>query len=197
MFVPRQCAESRCGRPALSGADRCAVHHPDAAAHVRGLLVPVDGRIILADLDLAGIGLADLDLSGCQLTGCRLTASTLQRVKLSGASIQLCFLDRATILDCDFSGATILNTVFAGSKMEGCKLSDCEVIQVNFLGIRGVRTLFDHSNLYGSRFVGSWLENVSMRDCNLKRASFDLAHRQVVDFRSSNVDEASFLELAP
>ena len=58
-----------------------------------------------------------------------------------------------------------------------------------------MRAIFDHSNLYGSRFVASLLESVTMKDCNLMRASFDAAHRTAVDFRSSNTNEATFLEL--
>ncbi len=89
---------------------------------------------------------------------------------------------------------TELDSKIAGFKARNINALP-ELVQVNYLGIRGVRTVFDHSNLYGSRFVGSWLEKVSMRDCNLKRAFFDLSHRQTVDFRTSNTEEASFLEL--
>ena len=71
------------------------------------------------------------------------------------------------------------------------------IIQGNFLGIRGVALSFDHSDLYGSRFVGSLLEKVTMRDCNLTRSSFDESHRGVVDFRSSNTNEALFIEVEP
>jgi uncharacterized protein YjbI with pentapeptide repeats len=132
-----------------------------------------------------------------EMHGCRLTAATLVRVKLAGAQIHLSFLDRATIVACDATGATFQNAVFAGSELVDSTFVECEIVQSNFLGIHAVRTRFDHSNLYGSRFIGSVLEEVSMRDCSLMRALFDAGHRASVDFTTSNTNEALFLEQAP
>ena len=96
----------------------------------------------LRDLDLAGITLEDEDLCGLEISGCRLTAATFTRVQaFTGAAIQLSFLDRATFAECDFSGVIILNAVFAGSRIESCPFTDSEIIQGNFLGIRGVARL--------------------------------------------------------
>jgi len=89
------------------------------------------------------------------------------------------------------------NSVYAGSTISGCSFVDSEIVQVNFLGVRCVRTRFDHSDLYGSRFVGSIMEVVSMKDCNLTRTTFDEGHRTVVDFHSSNTNETIFLEPVP
>jgi uncharacterized protein YjbI with pentapeptide repeats len=197
MFVPRPCATRGCGRPALSGADVCIVHHPAPSEHVRSLLKSAQGPLVLWDMDLAGARIEDVDLSGVEMHGCRLTAATLIRVKLAGAQIHLSFLDRATFEACDATGATLQNAVFAGSELAGCSFVECEIIQSNFLGIRALRTRFDHSNLYGSRFIGSLLEEVSMRDCSLMRTIFDVDHRTSVDFKSSNTNEALFLEQAP
>jgi uncharacterized protein YjbI with pentapeptide repeats len=195
MFVPRPCSEKGCNRPALSGAAACAVHLPSASEHAAALMAPRNGRIVLEDLDLAGVRLQDLDLSGALVSGCRLTASTFLRVKLAGCQVSLSFLDRATFEDCDFSGASVQNSVFAGSRLAGCSFEDCEIVQVNFLGIQAERVRFDHSNLYGSRFIGALLVSVSMRDCNLTRTYFDLPHRDGVDYRSSNTNEALFQEI--
>jgi len=175
----------------------CVVHHPDAASHVKEILRVGRSASGLRDLDLAGITLQDEDLRGIEISGCRLTAASLTRVRLSEAAIQLSFLDRATLKECDLSGTNLLNAVFAGSHMESCQLTDSEIIQCNFLGISGIAVAFDHSDLYGSRFVGAWLDNVSMRDCNLTRVHFDTAHRATVDFRMSNTNEAIFIEVAP
>jgi len=195
MFDSRRCAEKGCNRPALSGSAGCIVHTNDAAQHVAALLRRESGEICLRDLDLPGIRIEDADLSGADISGCRLTAVTFVRVKLSSARIHLSFLDRATFEDCDFSETVIQNSVFAGSRLLGCSFQDSEIVQVNFLGIQGERTRFDHSNLYGSRFIAAVLESVSMRDCNLTRAYFDRPHRDAVDFGSSNTNEAVFLEL--
>ncbi len=197
MYVPRPCAEKGCGRPALAESNNCVVHHPDAVAHVKEILKAARSSSGLRDLDLAGITIQDEDLSGLQISGCRLTAATLTRVKLAGAFIQLSFLDRATLRECDVTRVSIINAVFAGSRVENCPFEDSEIIQGNFLGIRGVAVSFDHSDLYGSRFIGSWLDKVSMRDCNLTRAHFDSAHRAVVDFHMSNTNEALFIEEEP
>lgn len=195
MFAPRPCIKKGCNRPALSGSSGCIVHTADAAAHVAGILGPDGGGRVLRDLDLAGIRLEDSNLAGAEITGCRLTAATFVRVTFASARIHLSFLDRATFEDCDFSGAVMQNSVFAGSRLVGCGFQDSEIIQVNFLGIQGTRIRFDHSNLYGSRFIGAVLESVSMRDCNLTRTFFDPVHRDGVDFRSSNTAEAVFQEL--
>jgi uncharacterized protein YjbI with pentapeptide repeats len=192
MFVPRSCAERGCGRPALSGSDGCVVHCADLPGLLTGLLLHPPQRMV--DLDLPGISLADADLSGAEIAGCRLTAATFQRVSFTGAQIQMSFLDRAVFSECDFSGAAILNCVFAGSQIHDCIFIDCEIVQANFLGIHGLRTTFDHSNLYGSRFLASVMEKVSMKDCNLTRTFFDAAHRPGVDFHSSNTNEAMFQE---
>jgi len=152
---------------------------------------------VLRDLDLAGAHIEDMDLSGVQMHGCRLTAATLARVALRGAQIHLSFLDRATFESCDATGGNYLNSVFAGCELVDCIFAESEIVQCNFLGIRAVRTRFDHSNLYGSRFVGSILEEVSMRDCSLMRTLFDAGHRAAVDFKSSNPNEAVFLEQSP
>jgi uncharacterized protein YjbI with pentapeptide repeats len=197
MFMPRSCTRKGCGRPALSASDSCIVHHPDPEGHVMSLLRTLGRPAGLRDLDLPGIIVSDVDLSAAEISGCRFTAATFLRVKFGGAQIQLSFLDRATFTECDFSGANIQNSVLAGSLLSGCSFVDCEIVQVNFLGIRCVRTGFDHSDLYGSRFVGSLLEQVSMKDCNLTRTTFDVGHRTVVDFHSSNTNEASFLEPVP
>ncbi len=197
MYVPRSCAVKRCGRPALAKSDRCVVHHPEAAAHLRELLREARISSGLRDLDLTGITLIDEDLAGLEIAGCRLTACTLTRVRLRGAAIQLSFLDRATIRECDFSQANIVNSVFAGSRIEGCAFTDSEIIQTNFLGISGSAVSFDHSDLYGSRFIGSVFERASMRDCNLMRAHFDAAHQTTVDFHLSNTNEAVFIEEQP
>jgi len=197
MFVPRGCKERGCGRPALSGSDKCVVHHGDVAAHVQRLIAGTGGRIVLRDLDLTGIRLTDTNFTDAELTGCRFTAATFVGVTFRDAQIHLSFLDRATFEHCDFTGATLQNAVCAGSEFLDCTFCDCEVVQTNFLGIHGVGTSFDHSNLYGSRFVGSVLERVSMRDCNLTRAYFDLPHRESVDFRSSNTNEAVYVEPLP
>jgi uncharacterized protein YjbI with pentapeptide repeats len=197
MFMPRSCAHKGCGRPALSGSEFCIVHHPDPEGHVMGLLRSLGSPAALRDLDLPGIILTDVDLSAAEISGCRFTAATFLRVKFGGAQIQLSFLDRATFTECDFSGANIQNSVLAGSMLTGCSFVDCEIVQANFLGIRCVRTGFDHSDLYGSRFVGSLMEQVSMKDCNLTRTTFDEGHRTGVDFRSSNTNEAVFLEPVP
>jgi uncharacterized protein YjbI with pentapeptide repeats len=195
MFDPRPCADKSCNRPALSGSDACIVHTPLAAEHVRRLLQRRDGAVILRDLDLAGIRVEDMDLAATDISGCRLTAATFTRVKLSAAQVHLSFLDRATFEDCDFSGGVLENSVFAGSRLVRCSFQDCEIVQVNFLGIQGQGLTFDHSNLYGSRFIGALFESVSMRDCNLTRTFFDAPHRASVDFHSSNTNEALFQEL--
>ena len=197
MFVPRSCAHHGCGRPALSGSDFCIVHHPDPQGHVRALLRSLGSPASLRDLDLPGTIISDADLSAAEISGCRFTAATFLRVKFGGAHMQLSFLDRATFTDCDFSGANMQNSVLAGSTVTRCNFVDCELVQVNFLGIRCVRTSFDHSDLYASRFVGSLMEGVSMKDCNLTRTTFDESHRTVVDFRTSNTNEAMFLEPVP
>jgi uncharacterized protein YjbI with pentapeptide repeats len=197
MFDPRPCAEKGCGRPALSGAERCIVHVGDPAQHVASILQRAGTPAAMRDLDLPGISLIDVDLSGAEISGCRLTAASFFRVKFTRAQIHLSFLDRATFTECDFTGATLQNTVLAGSSVTDCTFEDCEILQANFLGIRGVRCVFDHSNLYGSRFIGSLFEQVSMRDCNLTRAGFDSTHRAGVDFHASNTNEASFLEPVP
>jgi uncharacterized protein YjbI with pentapeptide repeats len=192
MYTPRGCSQHGCGRPALSGAPSCVVHLPDAAGHVASFFRRTDAAPTLRDLDLTGILLEEADLGGAEIGGCRFTAATFRRVSFRGAQIALSFLDRATFDHCDFSGASLLNVVIAGSQLEDCSFVESEVVQVNFLGVSAVRTAFDHSNLYGSRFIGSVLEGVSMKDCNCTRASFDAAHRGVVDFRSSNTNEAYF-----
>jgi fluoroquinolone resistance protein len=197
MFVPRSCAHTGCGRPALSASDFCIVHHPDPEGHVRALLRSFGSPASLRDLDLPGIIVSDADLSAAEISGCRFTAATFLRVKFTGAQITLSFLDRATFTECDFSGASIQNSVVAGSSVTGCSFMNCEIVQVNFLGIRCVHTGFDHSDLYGSRFVGSLMEVVSMKDCNLTRTTFDESHRTAVDFHSSNTNEATFVEPAP
>ena len=194
MFVPRSCAHKGCGRPALSASDSCIVHHPDPEGHIRGLLRSLGSPASLHDLDLPGIIISDVDLGAAEISGCRFTAATFLRVTFNRAQIQLSFLDRATFTECDFSGANIKNSVLAGSTVTGCSFVDCEIVQVNFLGIRCERTGFDHSDLYGSRFVGSLMQEVSMKDCNLTRTTFDEVHRTAVDFRSSNINEATFLE---
>jgi uncharacterized protein YjbI with pentapeptide repeats len=197
MYVPRQCEQKGCGRPALSESGRCVVHHPDVTGHVKEILRIARGSSALRDLDLAGATLVDEDLSGLEISGCRLTAASFTRVRFAHASFQLSFLDRATLRECDLSGVNILNAVFAGSAIEYCPFTDSEIMQGNFLGIRGIGLSFDHSDLYGSRFIGSWLENISMRDCNLTRAHFDSAHRAVIDFHLSNTNEAVFIEAEP
>ena len=197
MFVPRACSHSGCGRPALSGAPSCIVHLPGAAAHVATFFGRPGERRPLVDLDLPGIRIEDADLSGAEISGCRLTAGTFVRVSFRGAQIALSFLDRATFEDCDVSGASLVNVVMAGSTMTDCSFADGEIAHVNFLGIHAMRTGFDHSNLYGSRFIGALLEEVSMKDCNCTRAWFDAAHRDAVDFRSSNTNEALFQEPTP
>jgi hypothetical protein len=191
MYTPRACSQKGCGRPALSGAPSCIVHLPDAAAHVASLFTPGEG-LALRDLDLPGILVEDADLARAEISGCRFTAATFRRVSFRGAQVSLSFLDRATFDHCDFSGASLLNVVMAGSQLVECSFVDSEVVQVNFLGISAARTVFDHSNLYGSRFIGSLLDGVSMKDCNCTRTFFDEAHKGVVDFRSSNVNEAFF-----
>jgi uncharacterized protein YjbI with pentapeptide repeats len=164
---------------------------------VSSLLERRNARPSLRDLDLPGIRVEGADLSEADIGGCRLTAATFVRVAFREAHIDLTFLDRATFEECDFSGCTLQNVVMAGSSFTSCTFLDSEVVQVSFLGIHAVGCVFDHSNLYGSRFVGSVLEGVSMRDCNCTRAYFDPAHRGVVDFRSSNINEAVFQETAP
>jgi uncharacterized protein YjbI with pentapeptide repeats len=195
MFDPRPCADKGCSRPALSGSDGCIVHTAAAAELVARLLQPRHGALILKDLDLPGVRIQDLDLSSADISGCRLTAATFVRVKLSSAQVHLSFLDRATFEDCDFSGSVMQNSVFAGSRLLRCSFQECEIVQVNFLGVQGESLKFDHSNLYGSRFIGALLQEVSMRDCNLTRTFFDIPHRDSIDFRSSNTNEAVFQEL--
>jgi uncharacterized protein YjbI with pentapeptide repeats len=196
MFDPRPCAEAGCNRPALSGSPGCIVHTPAAAEHVARMLRPKDGAVTLRDLDLPGVHIEDVDLSRAEIAGCRLTAATFVRVKLCSSQVHLSFLDRATFEDCDFSESVLQNSVFAGSRLLRCTFQDCEIVQVNFLGIQGEGLQFDHSNLYGSRFIGAVLDSVSMRDCNLTRTFFDAPHRTAVDFRSSNTNEAVFQELS-
>ena len=195
MYVPRPCSHKGCGRPALAESDACVVHHPDTRTHVKGILRAARAARGLRDLDLTGITLEDEDLGDMEISGCRLTAASLTHVRLSRAAIHLSFLDRTTLRECDFSGANIVNSVLAGSRIENCPFTGSEIIQANFLGISGISVSFDHSDLYGSRFIGSWLEKVSMRDCNLTRVHFDSAHRGVIDFHLSNTAEATFIEI--
>jgi uncharacterized protein YjbI with pentapeptide repeats len=164
------------------------------AGILRQHLAPRAGRVSLVDLDLPGITLSDIDLSGAEISGSRLTAASFRRVSFAGAQLYMSFLDRASFEACDFTGASVMNCVFGGSLLHDCTFVDCEIVQGNFLGIHGLRTVFDHSNLYGSRFIASVLEAVSMRDCNLTRTTFDAAHRPSVDFHSSNTNEALFQE---
>lgn len=194
MFAPQPCTKKGCRRPALAGSSGCVVHTERLEQHVAALLQRRNGEINLRDLDLAGVRIEDADLSGADISGCRLTAATFVRVNLTSARIHLSFLDRATFEDCDFSKTFMQNSVFAGSRLLGCSFQDSEIVQVNFLGIHGERIRFDHSNLYGSRFIGSVLASVSMRDCNLTRTFFDQPHRDAIDFHSSNTNEAVFQE---
>jgi uncharacterized protein YjbI with pentapeptide repeats len=96
----------------------------------------------------------------------------------------------------DFTGSTIQNSIFAAALIEEASFSESDLLQCNFMGARLRKTLFDHSNLYGSRFIGASFDEVGMRDCNMKRVCFSRGATGV-DFRASNTNEALFVEERP
>ena len=49
-------------------------------------------------------------------------------------------------------------------------------------------------NFSFSCFISAQLEDVSFRDCNLKRVNFSMSRRKGVDFKYSNYEEAIFKE---
>ena len=128
-----------------------------------------------------------------QIERCDLSGAVLERVRLSCSIFQLVFLDGAVLTDCNFSGAKIRSALFADSRIEGCTFTDCDLVLCNLMGVRCGGTVFDHSNLYGSRFIGARFEKVSMRDCNLTRTFFTRGQEADIDFRSSNTNEAIFV----
>ena len=133
--------------------------------------------------------------SRAEIAGCRLTAATFTRVKLSAAFIQLSFLDRATF------GSAISPRKHHQLRLRGfprgnCPFEDCEIIQVNFLGIRGDAVSFDHSNLYGSRFIGScWKGEHAGLQPHARVLRF--SSQRSGDFHMSNTSEAPFIEEEP
>ncbi len=190
----RPCSVPHCAGTALTGLSVCSVHCDDVVSYARRIAEILHGEKRLVDYDISGITLADLDASGVQVSGCNLAGLRLRSVLLRKSSFQLVFCDSAEILACDFSGSTLLNSVFAGSLIEECLFAESDLLQCNFMGIRCRATTFNHSNLYASRFLGGSFEGVGMKDCNLTRVRFDGTVRGV-DFRSSNTNEATFVEV--
>lgn len=193
MFDPHPCSVTDCAGSALTGLAVCSSHCEDVDAYAKKIRELLLEERRLSDYDISGITLSDIDLSAVHFSGCNLSEIHLERVTLKKAIFHLVFCDSAGIVGSDFSGSNIKNSVFAGSLIEDSLFSDCDILQCSFLGVRCRAVVFDHSNLYSSRFLGGSFQEVGMKDCNLTRARFN---RNVsgVDFRSSNTNEASFVE---
>ncbi len=193
MFDTRPCSAPGCARNALTGLNACALHCGDLHGYEKRISEILRKEKRLFDHDIRGITLMDFRADETQISGCNLCGVRMKAVNLSHASFQLVFLDSAEFDGCNFSAASIQNSVFAGSVLSKCSFANSDLLQCNFMGIRCREVSFDHSNLYASRFLGGSFENVGMRDCNLTRVRFT-AGVSGVDFRSSNTNEASFLE---
>lgn len=167
------------------------MHARDIASFVTRVTGMLREQKSLTDYDISGVTINDLDVEGVQITGSNLCGVRFERVAMKKAVFHLVFCDSAAFLGCDFSASTIQNSVFAGSLIENCRFSDCELLQCNFMGVRCRTTVYDHSNLYASRFIASSFVDVGMKDCNLTRVRFD-GSVSGIDFRSSNTNEAAF-----
>jgi uncharacterized protein YjbI with pentapeptide repeats len=193
MFDSLPCSEPGCPNGALTGLRTCALHSKDLDSYERRIAMMLQREKRLVDYDISGITLEDFKAEDAQISGCNLRGVRIRRVSLPNALLGLVFLDSAEMEDCDFSAASIQNSVFAGSLLSRCSFRSSDLLQCNFMGIRCRAVSFDHSNLYASRFLGGSFSEVGMKDCNLTRARFT-AGVTGVDFRSSNTNEASFLE---
>jgi uncharacterized protein YjbI with pentapeptide repeats len=193
MFDIRPCMVHGCPGSALTGLSVCSRHCDDLTSYSRRISETLRREKKLVDHDISGIMLQDLDANGVQISGCNMRGTAFYRVSMRGAVLHLVFCDHAELRACDFSASMIRNTVFADSLVEDSLFEDCELLQCNFMGVRAKNVTFDHSNLYASRFLGCVFDRVGMNDCNLTRARFDRNARDI-DFRSSNVNEARFVE---
>jgi uncharacterized protein YjbI with pentapeptide repeats len=193
MFDPRPCSITGCAHSALTGLNVCAGHCRDLEAYSKKIVDILVQEKKIVDYDIAGIFLREVDLSGVQITACNLKGVRLYGAVLKRSVLKLVFSDRMEMSGCDFSGSTLQNSVFAGSLVEDCIFEDCDLLQCNFMGVIARRSSFSHSNLYASRFIGGEFDSVTMKDCSLTRTRFN-ADVRGIDFHSSNLNEARFVE---
>ena len=169
-------------------------HHPDPAAHAEQVRRYLEKSEEIRDLSLVGIPLGSLDLRGKRIHACNLSRAVLKGARFDGATFRLVFLDFAELTECSFQGSVMHCAVFAGATIHGCDFSGSELLRCNFNGADCSDTRFDESDLYASRMINATLVTPGFRDCNLKQVRFEHARISGADFRSSNTEDAFFLE---
>lgn len=190
MYSFESCAELECGKPRLSGSDRCAAHAADPTSLARETAARLEAAQDHRDLNLAGLRLSDLDLSGKRFFGLSFIGCGLSRVLFSGCVFRLCFFDRALIDSCDFSRIDAQFCSFGGARFRESAFEGSELLHANFSGAELVDCTLSGSNLYDSRFIRTTLVRTAVEDCDLKRVYLIPAKEEGVSYRFSNTNEA-------
>ncbi len=194
MLRQRPCSAPGCTRTALTELGSCALHCADLPGYTHHIRSLIAGGTPLLGYDISGIDLSGLEAPGARMVGCNVSGVLLENARMPGADFQLVFMDRAELRGADFSGCSIQNSVFAAALIEESTFMESDILLCNFMGAKLRGTRFDHSNLYGSRFIGAAFDAVGMKDCNMTRAYFTRGAAGV-DFRASNTNEAVFVEV--
>jgi uncharacterized protein YjbI with pentapeptide repeats len=96
--------------------------------------------------------------------------------------IRLCDLSNEDLTDCDFSGLRILRARFSGSQMSGCRFVRSALTMADFTGAK----------LDGADFSSAYLENANFDGANLVGAKFTVAVIRGGVFANADLSFARF-----
>lgn len=131
-----------------------------------------DACLIGADLSgaqLQEVQMSRANLEGATLTGAVLSGATLINSNLSNAHLQLVQACNASFKGSSFISAVISNSAFTYSKLCNTNLSHAIIFDSDLYGCD-----LRWANLFGTKFVGSIFEKVTLLDKNDDRSSLNL-----------------------
>ncbi|RLW68675.1 MAG: hypothetical protein B6D68_03200 [spirochete symbiont of Stewartia floridana] len=192
MFTSELCKVRHCNRLAWSDVDYCPEHHPDRNGYAQSVYNRIAGSgTVIEQQNWCDIDLTGLEISGKLFRNCCFSSSRFNGANLHDIQFFTCMLDKIEAEDCRFNSVQMLSTHAAGSLFSRSRFTDCDLINVNFNGIKAVSAVFEESDLYGSRFIESDITNASFSDCNLTAADFTGLDLENVFFDEVNLEEAN------
>lgn len=194
MFTFNLCKDPNCSRHALAYRVHCLRHIPDHKEYMKSLAATLYKRQIFTDCNFAGLSINHLDLRGKEFIQCSFTEGQIESVTFSKCRFFRCRFDICSFSQVRFLESYIEFCIFAGSRFTNCELRDSECIKTNFNGCITNDLLFDNSDLYDSRFIQAEMTAARISNCNIKRVIFTREHRNSIQIKYSNIEDAEFIE---
>jgi uncharacterized protein YjbI with pentapeptide repeats len=151
-------------------------------------VAPVLRNAFMAGAQFSSCSLASADLSGADLRETKFLDCTLTHAKFDGAQLGGTEFKGTRLASSSLKLARDVRSVdWQGVDISNCDLSQTDLHEMNFSGVKALETNFSQSKLAGADFSGAALNGASFKSAELRLARFTRAAINSADFEGADL----------